>query len=161
MKIAVFSDIHDNLVRWQQAADDIKAGGIKVGICCGDLTSIETLEIVAKSFDKLYLAYGNGDWHIANSDLPLPKNVTAFKNFGAFELEGKKIAAVHNNKTAEGILESGIYDIIFYGHTHTPWEKRQGKALMLNPGEVAGHFGAPTFCVFDLGNMKGSLKRLH
>jgi uncharacterized protein len=161
MKVAVFSDVHDNLVRWQEAAEIIKGEGIKIGISCGDITSRETLAVVAKSFDKLYLAFGNGDWQMAEVEGPMPKNVIAFKSFGAFELEGKKIAAVHNNRTAEGILESGIYDIIFYGHTHTPWEKKQGKTIMLNPGEVAGHFGTASFCIFDLATMKGSLRLLH
>ena len=160
MKIAVFSDVHDNLTRWNEAAEVIRKEKVAVGICCGDVTSRETLFEISKSFKKLYLAYGNGDWQLSEIEGPMPKNVVAFKSFGAFELEGKKIAAVHNNRTAEGILESGIYDIIFYGHTHTPWEKRPKKTIMLNPGEIAGHYGPASFCIFDLSTMKGSLRRL-
>lgn len=160
MKIAVFSDVHDNLTRWAEAAEIIKAKGIKVGICCGDVTSLETLEEIAKSFETLYLAAGNGDYRISRAVEQIPDNVKYFEKVGAFELEGKKIAIVHNSKLTPQIADSSIYVIIFYGHTHTPWEKKIKKSIILNPGEVAGHYGQASFCIFDLEKLKGQLKLL-
>lgn len=160
MKIAVFSDIHDNLVRFREAADIIKAEKIKVGICCGDVSSIDTLLVVASSFETLYLALGNSDFKLSQQTGMIPENVKFFTKIGAFELEKRKIAIVHYNQTAEKIAESGIYDIVFYGHTHTPWEKKMGKTIILNPGEVAGQFGPASFCIYDLSTLRGSLKLL-
>lgn len=160
MKVAVFSDVHDNMTRWQEAAGIIKDERIEVGICCGDVTSFEALTEIAKTFKTLYLALGNADYKLSYDIKRVPKNVKAFEKIGAFELAGRKIAVVHNDRQAESVAESQIYDIIFYGHTHTPWEKKSGRSVMLCPGEVAGHYGQASFCIYNLTNLSGSLKLL-
>ena len=66
MKIAVFSDVHDNLVRWREAAEIIKREKIKIGFCCGDIGDLQTVEEVANSFETLYLALGNLDFKLKN-----------------------------------------------------------------------------------------------
>lgn len=160
MKIAVFSDIHDNLVRWEEAAVIIKDEKIDTGICCGDLLSIETLEVVAKSFKKLHLATGNGDYMIKRAKGLMPENVEHHGNVGLVEFGSKKIAFCHYDWLAKKLFESKNYDIIFYGHSHTPWEKREGEHLMLNPGEVAGQFGQASFAIFDTANLRAQLQLL-
>jgi len=171
MKIAVFSDIHDNLERWREAVEIIKAEKIKIGICCGDIGDLNTVQEVAKSFEVLYLALGNLDFKLKNAmDSRLrgndrggglfPVNVEWFMDVGEFEIDGKKIALVHNQHTAKKLAESGKYDIVFYGHTHTPWEEKIGNTVLLNPGEVSGQFGRASFATFDLAKMKAELKML-
>ena len=160
MKIAVFSDIHDNEVRLAEMISIIASAHIEIGICCGDVASIETLEQAAKPFKLLYLALGNADFKLAGQTGLIPENVKYFERIGAFELGGKKVAIVHKNDAAEKIAESGIYDIVFYGHTHTPWEKKIKKTIILNPGEVAGQFGPASFCIYDTDAMKGKLHLL-
>jgi putative phosphoesterase len=160
MKIAIISDIHDNLARWEEAARIIKNEKITIGICCGDVTSFDTLEEVAKSFKTLHLAFGNGDYAIKNAKGLIPENVEAHGNVGVVKLGGKKIAFCHYDWLAEKLFDSKNYDIIFYGHTHTPWEKREEGHILLNPGEVAGQFGKASFAVLDLETSKASLKLL-
>jgi putative phosphoesterase len=157
MKIAIFSDIHDNLARWEQAAAIIKKEGIEIGVCCGDVASPDTLEKIASGFRQLFFALGNADYKIAIAPELIPKNTKWFKTIGAFELGGKKIAIVHNDKLAKTIAEEGKYDLVFYGHTHTPWEEKKGKTTLINPGEIAGHFGPASFCIFNLDTMKAKL----
>ena len=160
MKIAVFSDVHDNLMRWQEAAKIIKSEKIKIGICCGDTGDLQTLEAISNVFDKVYLVIGNLDYHIKDKSSLSPENVEWFMDVGEFELDGKEIALVHNQHTAKKLAESEKYDIVFYGHTHTPWEEKIGKTVLLNPGEVAGQFGKATFAIYDIGEMKAELKLL-
>ena len=175
MKIAVFSDVHDNLLRWKEAAEIIKAEKIKIGICCGDIGDLNAVEEVAKSFETLYLALGNLDFELKHridsglgpNDEPnknvtglFPKNVVFAPDFGEVVLDKRKIAYVHNNRTAKQLAESGRYDIVFYGHTHTPWEEKTGNTLMINPGEVAGQFGRASFAIFNLKTLKAELKVL-
>lgn len=157
MKIAVFSDIHDNLARWREAVKIIAEGNIEIGICLGDVTNLETLEEVSKTFEKLYFALGNGDWQIKNNQGSAPENVEVFEKSGEILLAGKKVGIAHDEKTAKKILEQNDLDIIFYGHSHTPWEKKLGDTVMLNPGEIAGHFGKASFAIFDLTTMSGKL----
>lgn len=160
MKIAVFSDIHDNLMRWREAAQIIKSEKIKIGICCGDIGDMQTVGEVAKSFKTLYLALGNLDYKIKDRTGLFPENIIFTSDFGEIELEKRKIAFAHNNRIAKDLAESGKYDMVFYGHTHTPWEKKVGNTVFLNPGEVAGQFGRATFCIYDLAKMKAGLRLL-
>ena len=53
-------------------------------------------------------------------------------------LGGKKIAVVHYPEKARALAESGKYEMVFYGHTHKPWEERIGQCRLVNPGELAG-----------------------
>ncbi|MDO8507096.1 MAG: metallophosphoesterase family protein [bacterium] len=160
MKVAVFSDVHDNLLRWREAAEIIRAEKIKVGFCCGDIGDLQTVEEVAKSFETLYLALGNLDFKIKNMTGLFPENVIFARDYGEIELKKVKIAYVHSKHIAKQLAESGKYDIVFYGHTHTPWEEKVGSTVLLNPGEVAGHFGKASFAIYDLRKMKAELKLL-
>lgn len=160
MKIAVFSDIHDNLVRWEEAAKIIKTEKIKIGICCGDIGDLDTVGKVAGSFETLYLALGNMDFKLIDRTGLFPENIKSSPDFGEVELKKRKIAFVHRNVDAKELAETGRYDIIFYGHTHTPWEEKLDKAILLNPGEVAGQFGKATFAIYDLYKNKAELKFL-
>lgn len=158
MKVAILSDIHDNLARLTEALEIVKKENIEIGICCGDVTSIETLEILAAPFKTLYLALGNADFKLAQTTGMIPENVKWFERFGAMELSGKKIAIVHRDNEAKNVAAEGVYDLVFYGHTHTPWEKKIGRTTILNPGEVSGQFGPASFCIYNLESMKGQLK---
>lgn len=160
MKIAVFSDIHDNLARWQEAAEIIKREKISIGICCGDIGDLDTVKSVSRSFDGLYLALGNLDFKIQSMVGFFPENVVCAQDYGEVEIEKVKIAFVHSNRLAKKLAESGRYDLVFYGHTHTPWEEKIGKTTILNPGEVAGQFGKASFAVYDLKSKKAQLKLL-
>lgn len=44
---------------------------------------------------------------------------------------------------------AGRHDLVCYGHSHE-WEQgRHGDTLALNPGEIMGRLGPPTFAVYD------------
>jgi predicted phosphodiesterase len=90
----------------------------------------------------------------------IPENVTSFGNVGVIEIKRKKIAFCHYDWLAGKLFETKSYDFVFYGHTHTPWEERRAKGLLLNPGEVAGQFGHASFAIIDLENGKSFLKLL-
>ena len=160
MKIAVFSDVHDNLVRWLEAVEIIKTEKVKIGICCGDIGELQTLETVAQSFKTLYLALGNLDYKIKDKTGLFPENVMSSPDFGEVELRGRKIAFAHNHYLGRQLAKSGKYDVVFYGHTHTPWEEKIGNMVLLNPGEISGQFGKASFAIYDLQNMKAELKIL-
>jgi len=160
MKIAVFSDIHDNLERWREAAKIIEGEKIKIGICCGDVGDLDTLVEISNIFETLYLSLGNFDFKIKNKTELFPKNVKFSHDFGEIEIEKRKIAFVHYDYATKGLAKLGRYDVVFYGHTHTPWEEKIGSTVLLNPGEIAGQFGKATFAIYDLKKLKAELKIL-
>ena len=65
------------------------------------------------------------------------------------ELGGKKIFLNHYPDIAKNKAESGKYDLVFYGHTHKPWEEKVGECRLVNPGELSGQRFKPTFAIYD------------
>jgi predicted phosphodiesterase len=50
--------------------------------------------------------------------------------------------------------------MVFYGHDHKPWEEMIGETRIVNPGNLANIFYAPTFAIFDTETGKLELKIL-
>jgi putative phosphoesterase len=157
MKIAILADIHDNEVRLAEALRITRKEKIGIGICCGDIARLETLQIMAKSFTKLYVALGNMDHNLKMQTELFPDNVFADSKIQKTKISGKTIAIVHHDYIAREIAKENKYDIVFFGHTHTPWEKKIGDTTILNPGEISGQFGPASFAIYDLSTMKARL----
>jgi len=56
------------------------------------------------------------------------------------------------------LAKNSKYDLIFFGHTHQPWEKKIGDCRLVNPGTLAGMFNKATFAVYDSKTDKLELK---
>lgn len=62
MKIAIISDIHDNLANLKKAMDLIKKEKIKIIIHCGDIITLQTLKGTFQEFEgKIHIVFGNAD----------------------------------------------------------------------------------------------------
>lgn len=157
MKIAVISDIHDNIPRLEEALTICRHEKLESCICCGDVGNIETLAKLAETFRAVYLAIGNLDYHLKSQTGLFPENIEYNENILEEEIDGLNIAIVHHDYKARNLAKEGKYDVIFYGHTHTPWEQRIGKSLLLNPGEITGQFGRASFAIFDTETQKSKL----
>jgi hypothetical protein len=150
MKIAIISDVHNNLANLKKVLDYCAKNEIKKIICCGDLANMETLDFLNDNFSGvIYYTFGNMDdgqmtdviWHPErirqsaekSKDLTTCryKNTFIFKKFGEVEIEKnpakpdgrgtRRIAFVHYPDKARELCESGKYDFVFHGHTHKPW----------------------------------------
>ncbi|MFA5776952.1 MAG: YfcE family phosphodiesterase [Parcubacteria group bacterium] len=164
MKIAIISDIHDNIPNLKKVLDYCALNKIEKIICCGDLASLETLEYLNDNFEgEIYFTFGNMDndylqnYFFKNNEF---KQTKIFKKEGEIEIDKKKIAFVHFPRIAKGLCRSGRYDFVFYGHTHKPWEEIIGECKMLNPGNVANQIYPPTFAVWNTSNDKFELLRI-
>jgi len=164
MKIAIISDTHDNLVNFKKAIAFIKKENIKTIIHCGDVASPETLKAALKDFKgEVHVVFGNVDeGHFDNRKTYLEElpQVKIWGELGEIEIEGKKIAFLHFPQSAKSLAQSQQYDLVFYGHTHKPWERKVGNAKLVNPGNLAGLFFRPTFAIYDTKTDKLELKIL-
>lgn len=184
MKLAIVSDIHDNLAnleRFLTLAKELKIEGI---ICCGDVTTPETLEWLAERFSgPIKLACGNME--IRREEFAevakRHKNLEVFAEVGEWKIEKQSrhaldLAFVHEPDKIEKLAQTGKYNFIFYGHTHKPWIKEvgikncplravQGQSLVpiiiANPGTLGGVFTIPTFAVLDIETSQLELKKLY
>ena len=67
--------------------------------------------------------------------------------------QGKRILMLHEPDEVEALSQSGMYDVIFYGHTHQ-LDVRKGKPLIVNPGEACGWTtGRETIGILNLETM--------
>lgn len=164
MKIAIISDVHDNIPNLKKVLDYCAKNKIEKTICCGDLASVETLEYLNDNFEgNIYFTFGNMDndylrnYFFENSEF---RKTKIFKKEGEIEIDKKKIAFVHFPRIAKGLCRSGRYEFVFYGHTHKPWEETINECKMLNPGTVAGQFYPATFAVWNTEDDKFELVRI-
>jgi len=153
MKIAIISDIHDNIKNLEKTLKYCRDNLVSELICCGDLTSIETLNFLNDNFfGHIYYTFGNAD----NPELlslkfkKKYKKTKIFSDFGKIKLSDKKIAFVHYPDIAKELCQKGAYDFVFYGHTHKPWDENEGNCRLLNPGNISNFGYAPTFAVWDM-----------
>jgi len=157
MKIAIFSDIHNNETRLKEALKKTKEVGISLCICCGDISSLKVVDQLAGAFKKVYIALGNMDVPLKGKTEAFSDNVWVSDDVLEVEIGGLKLAAVHHDYKARRLAKAGQYDFVFYGHTHTPWEKKIGRTVILNPGEISGQFGTASFAVFDTKKQRAEL----
>ncbi len=95
--------------------------------------------------------------HKAIGDLP---NVILYGEIGELKFGDKKIAFVHSSKIAEALASSDKYDLVFYGHTHRPWEEKKGNCRLINPGNLSNLIHKASFAVFNFEADKLELKIL-
>lgn len=150
MKVAIVSDTHDNVKNFLKVIDWLNGQEIKLMLHCGDICNQSTIDQAEKKFDgEILFVKGNGDYHLEN-----------YEDMMEVDLGGKKAAFIHYPDLAKKLAESGKYDMVFYGHTHRPWEETIGKCRLVNPGEVAGQRYKPTFALYDTETDKLELKIL-
>jgi len=149
MKIAILADTHDNWPNFKKAIEWIKKEKIQLILHCGDICTQEIINKAKKLFNgEIRFVKGNGD-----HGLDLPDKME-------LEFNGRKIGFAHFPDLAKKMAQSGNFDLVFYGHTHRPWDERVGECHMINPGEMAGQFYKPTFAVYDTATNKLELKIL-
>lgn len=155
-KLAVISDVHDNLANLAKVLNYIKNNKIDFLICTGDLQSLEAWSELNKLSIPVFAAKGNTDDAL---DVSQFSNIQVWQNFGEIELNGKKILFSHYPEVIKKILNQkpSYYHLALNGHSHQPWEEIFQGTKILNPGNVANVRYNPTFAIIDLDNLKAQL----
>ena len=150
MKIAIISDTHDNLANFNKIIGWLNSEKIGLLLHCGDIACRETLNEAEKNF-KGEIKAVSGNCDLGLIELRISEKI---------DFEGKKIGFTHYPETAKRMAVAGKYDLVFYGHTHKPWEEKIGKCRLVNPGNADGSFFKATFAVYDAAEDKIELKIL-
>ena len=160
MKVAIISDIHDNIPNLKKCLYYCMENNIEKIFCCGDVTNSETLKFLANNFQKeIYLVRGNMEI-FEEFEPEKYKNIIYSGRIANFKLKRKKIGLCHEPFLLEYVLKKGECDIIFYGHTHKPWIEKKNNYLFVNPGTLGAVFQKATFAVWDLKEDEPELKIL-
>jgi len=157
--LGIISDTHDNRPLIGKAVEIFNSRGVGLVVHAGDFIA----PFVARDFRALKCplvgAFGNNDGERKGL-------LRAFEGIGeihqgphTFAHEGRRIAVMHEPDRLEEFLKPE-YDLVVYGHTHKA-EVREGRPLVVNPGEVGGWlYGRSTVVILDLDDMRAEVIEL-
>jgi putative phosphoesterase len=156
MKIAVISDIHDNLPMLRRALERCQQA--EVLICCGDLCVSFVVKELGRGFAKpIHIVLGNNDgdpFRIASAVSKFP-HMHLHGEYVEMELDGKTFSINHFDNIGRAIAKGEKYDVVCFGHNHQFEITPVGKTLMINPGEVYGGLTShSTFAIYDTATGK-------
>ncbi|MFC1782171.1 metallophosphoesterase [Planctomycetota bacterium] len=149
MKIGIISDTHDHHEHVLAAIDVFNDRRVEYVLHAGDIISPFT----AKSFANLKTArfiavFGNNE-----GERPLLRNIISkfggeiHDNVYKGELGGKKIFMTHTQQFLDEVINSRMYDLVIYGHTHTQDIRRVENTLIINPGEATDWISGKSYLV--------------
>jgi len=157
------SDTHDRLDAVEKAIDLFNREKVEHVLHAGDLVSPFVAPKFAKLKAKLYIVWGNNDGDKEFIRVKFGEiGITPLGNFATLELDGKKIALLHgtHEEIVGALLRSGTFDVVVRGHNHRA-EIREGKTLLINPGEVCGYLtGRQTVAILNLTGLKAEILHL-
>jgi hypothetical protein len=147
--LVIISDVHDNLANLDKVIAWANSNQAEAILECGDLTNSDTLHHLAQAWTKpLYVLQGNIDFYDISELKKYPQIINLGRAGGVFNYGNKKIGACHEPNLLAGLL-SHKPEIVFYGHTHQPWEEIKHGIHFVNPGNVSNTRHAPTFATYS------------
>ncbi len=162
MKIAIISDIHDNINSLQKCLQFCEDEKIAKLFCLGDVANQETLSYLSDNFvGNIFLVRGNA-CNYSEDSLKKLKNIKYFQTVAEIEIDNLNIALFHEPYKLK-LLKNNLstYNFIFYGHTHKPWIEKINNYYFVNPGSLANDFYPPSFAILNTENKKIDLKTLN
>ncbi|HEY89644.1 MAG TPA: metallophosphoesterase family protein [Thermoflexia bacterium] len=160
MRIGLLADTHNRLDKVALAVERLRGEGLQSVLHAGDVTGPQVLQEL-RDFD-LWIARGNMDRN------PLLGTVAEelfghdrFRDVHTLTLAGQHIALLHGDqhRLLKLLVDSGSYDYVIHGHTHTFRDEHQAHTRIINPGALSNTSWRPgAFAILDL--QTGKLERL-
>jgi len=155
MRLGVLGDSHDNLKMIEKALSILASEKVDAILHTGDIVSPFSAKLFTRVETPVYFTFGNNDGEkiLLKEILSSSKNCKLVWPKASIELEGYKVALLHgeDEEMVESLAASSKYDLVAYGHWHKTVNKRFGKTMLVNPGELCGYLsGRPTLAVVKL-----------
>jgi putative phosphoesterase len=162
MQIGIISDTHDHHRHVLQAIEIFRTRGVQYVLHGGDIVAPFTIQAFSELRAKLIAVFGNND----GEKLRLKATVESFggeihEYCYKGELGGRRICMMHTDHLAEDAIKSQRYDLVVYGHTHRQDIRREGRTLIVNPGEATDWItGSARVAIVDLDDMSYTTEAL-
>ncbi len=155
MRVGIISDSHDHMANLRKVVDALNDLQVDLVLHAGDYVAPFVVNELSRLNTRLMGIFGNND----GERLGLARRLSEIGQVSVqplfLELEGVRLAMVHEPEPVEAFAHSGLYQVVIYGHTHQRDLRRVGKALILNPGEVCGWLtGQASFALLSLPECK-------
>jgi len=162
MLIGAISDTHDNLPQIEKAVKYLNDQKVDLALHAGDYVAGFVLPKLKQLNCKLIGVFGNndGDHELLKKRFSETTNCTIHERFTMVEIEGYRIALLHGHETEllDAIINSGYFDAVIHGHSHSKSIEKKGKTLAINPGEVCGYLtGKSTLALLDTAMHKAKI----
>lgn len=151
-QIAILADSHDNIWNLEKALEQVDNSGADVLLHCGDLVAPFVLAQIAGAFPgPIHVVAGNndGDGRLLQTIAAQHDQVTLHGIYAELTVDGRNVALIHYPEPARRIAQSGRFDLVCYGHNHRQNWEQIGDCYLVNPGEVMGRYGAPSWGLYD------------
>lgn len=137
MRLGIVSDTHGHVPYTQAAIRLLASLGVERVLHCGDIGSPEIVPLFAAWPTDFVFGNCDGD-RPALAEAIAAAGQTCHDEFGALEIEGRRIALLHSHdgRRFRDAIASGDWDLVCYGHTHLAAIDRRGPTLVLNPGAL-------------------------
>lgn len=152
MKIGLMSDSHDKIVNIKNAIKIFEKHTVEYILHAGDLVSPFCLQYFKGFRNRFFLCAGNNLGDIAIIKRLIAEIGEYFDEVGEISLNEKKFALYHGTDLSklDALLLSQKFDYVITGHTHHKEIRREGKTLLINPGETFGDlYGDATVAILD------------
>lgn len=162
-KIAIFSDTHDHIQHLELALQAANAANVQVLLHCGDLCAPFMLARMAHNFaGPLHVIFGNndGDGRLLQTIAAQYPSVTLYGVYTELTVENRQLSMIHYPEPARRIAQSGQLDLVCYGHDHQKLHEQIGNCHLVNPGELLGMYGPPTWGLYDTASHTYTLQTL-
>lgn len=154
MKVAVFSDIHENSHNLVVALEECQKLKVKKILFLWDFVSPLVAQILASSPVPVFAIWGNND---GDKVALVKKSLAPWSNlemwldvFDTITLEWRNIFMTHYPMLAKPMAKSWDFDAVFYGHDHKYNMDKIGDCIIINPGELGAHkFGKASFALYN------------
>jgi len=158
MLIGIMSDSHDNIQGVKDSLKIFRDRSAKMVLHAGDMIGSGNCYTFEGCGMDVKLVYGNNDGDRVGLMRDFKRVGGEYLgDFGEFEADGRKIAMLHgtDEPLVKAVVASQLYDVVVRGHNHRAEATQHGKTLLVNPGEVWGHFtGLRSVAVMDTSNLK-------
>jgi putative phosphoesterase len=159
MRIGIVSDTHNHLANVARIVELFDEAGVERVVHTGDITQARTLEVFGRLRAPLVGVYGNNDERAALASTG--RRLGMDLHDGPLELDwaGRRILVVHDPRDLDAAL-APHHAVALHGHVHRLVIERRLGALVLNPGECAGHLpGHNAVAVLDLRTLEPEILR--
>ncbi|PID52633.1 MAG: hypothetical protein CR972_00980 [Candidatus Moraniibacteriota bacterium] len=159
MKIAIISDIHDQIDRLEWVLSELSQREYEHTFLLGDYCSPFVISKLCAINTPINAVWGNNDGDkqtileiAANHKQPFLFSSTDFNDV---ILNNKKYFITHYPSLAENAALSGKYDAVFHGHLHARKEEMINDTPIINPGKLALYpNNEKSFAIYDTETTK-------
>jgi len=171
MIVGIMADTHDYLPLVDKAVKKLEEERVELVLHAGDYISPFVIPHFKQFKGRFIGVFGNND----GDHEFLKKRFAEFGldirgAFAEVKIDGLRIALLHGGEPGgppgasellKSLISARCYDVIVHGHVHEAKAYREGKSLIINPGEVCGYLsGKSTVAILDTKKIEARIIKL-